>query len=79
MPFVLISPYAKNNFVDNTLTDQSSVVRFIEDNWQLPQIGNGSFDEVAGSVQNMFDFKHPRRGKLLLNPSTGQVVVETEK
>ncbi len=75
----MISPYAKKNFVDSTLTDQSSVVRFIEDNWQLPQIGNGSFDEVAGSIMHMFDFKRPRGGKLLLNPNTGQVVVDTQE
>src|ERR1700745_2312500 len=30
-PLLVISPYAKANFVDHTLTDQSSVLRFIED------------------------------------------------
>jgi len=29
---MVISPYAKPNFVDHTLTDQSSIIRFIEDN-----------------------------------------------
>src|SRR5262249_7803699 len=33
MPLLVISPFAKRNFVDHTLTDQSSVLRFIEDNW----------------------------------------------
>ncbi|KEH15985.1 phosphoesterase family protein [Medicago truncatula] len=33
IPFVVISPYAKQNYVDHTMLDQSSVVRFIEDNW----------------------------------------------
>jgi phospholipase C len=74
LPFVVISPYAKQNFVDHSLTDQSSVVRFIEDNWELPQIGNGSFDQVAGSILNMFDFKNQRSDKVILNPATGQVV-----
>lgn len=73
LPFLLISPYAKENFVDNTLTDQSSVVRFIEDNWDLPQI-DGSFDGIAGSLLNMFNFKKLRTDKLLLDPSTGQIV-----
>jgi phospholipase C len=74
LPFLVISPYAKKNFVDNTLTDQSSVVRFIEDNWELPQIGNGSFDQIAGSILNMFDFKNKRSDKVLLDLSTGRVV-----
>jgi phospholipase C len=76
LPFLVISPYAKKNFVDHTLTDQSSVVRFIEDNWELPQIGNGSFDEIAGPLLNMFDFKNKRSEKIILSTSTGQVVFD---
>jgi phospholipase C len=74
LPLLIVSPFAKKNFVDHTLTDQSSIVRFIEENFDLPLIGNGSFDEVAGSLQNAFDFKNPRSEKLFLNPSTGQVI-----
>ena len=32
MPLLLVSPFAKRNFVDHTLTDQSSLLRFVEDN-----------------------------------------------
>jgi phospholipase C len=74
IPMLVISPYARKNFVDHSLTDQSSVVRFIEENWELPQIGNGSFDEVAGTLTNAFDFNNQRSDKLILNPSTGQIV-----
>lgn len=74
IPFLVISPYAKSNFVDHTVIDQSSVVRFIEDNWGLPQIGNGSFDVIAGPLTNMFDFDDKRDEKVFLDPSTGQVV-----
>jgi phospholipase C len=73
LPLLVISPYAKKNFVDHTLTDQSSVVRFIEENWELPQI-DGSFDGVAGSIENAFDFKKLRTDTVILNPSTGQIV-----
>jgi len=75
IPLLVISPYAKQNFVDHTLTDHSSIVRFIEYNWNLPQI-DGSFDAIAGSLLNVFDFKHPRADKLILNPSTGQVITD---
>lgn len=74
LPLLIVSPFAKKNFVDHTLTDQSSVVRFIEDNWELPQIGNGSFDQFAGTLLNAFDFKNQRDDHVILNPSTGQVV-----
>jgi phospholipase C len=74
IPMLVISPYAKPNHVDHTLTDQSSVVRFIEDNWELPQIGNGSFDEFAGSILNAFNFKAKRADKVILDPATGQLI-----
>ena len=72
IPLLVISPYAKVNFVDHHLTDQTSILRFIEDNWGLGRIGNQSFDAKAGSIMNMFDFttSHPAK-KLFLNPSTG--------
>ena len=74
IPLLVISPYAKENFVDPTLTDQSSILRFIEDNWDLGRIGNGSFDEIAGRVTNMFSFEHKRSERVFLDSSTGLVI-----
>ncbi len=73
IPLLVISPYAKANFVDSTVTDQSSIPRFIEDNWSLGQIGDGSFDVIAGPVTNMFDFNVLRTDQLVLDPHTGMV------
>lgn len=56
LPLLILSPFAKNNFVDHSLVDQASILRFIEDNWQLGRIGNFAFDAQAGSLLNMFDF-----------------------
>jgi phospholipase C len=72
-PFMLISPYAKINFVDHSTTDQSSVIRFIEDNWGLQRIGGGSRDAIAGSVLNMFDFTLPGTHKVFEDPNTGTI------
>jgi phospholipase C len=76
LPLILISPLAKRNFVDHTLTDQSSVLRFIEDNWGTGQIGGGSSDQIAGPLGNMFDFDDHGFGerRLVLDPTTGQAV-----
>jgi phospholipase C len=75
-PFLVISPWAKENFVDGTVTDQTSVLRFIEENWLGGQtIGQGSFDAIAGSIYRMFDFSNLRsNGILILDPSTGEPV-----
>ena len=57
---LVISPYARRTIVDHTVTDQTSIIRFIEDNWLGGQrIGNGSFDALAGSLNTMFDFNNP--------------------
>jgi phospholipase C len=75
LPFVVISPFAKRNYVDHTITDQSSILRFIEDNWKLGRIGDFSFDARAGSLLGFFDFKRgARRDRLILDPKTGEVV-----
>jgi phospholipase C len=79
MPLLVVSPFAKPNYVDHTLTDQTSVLRFVEDNWlsgERIQPG-GSFDTIAGSLNNMFDFDDrnedgPR--KLVLDEATGVVI-----
>jgi phospholipase C len=73
LPLLVISPYAKQNFVDHGVTDQSSILRFVEDNWLGGQRIPGSFDALAGTLNNMFDFNDgPRRNILILNPTTGE-------
>ena len=77
MPFLVVSPYAKKNFVDHTVTDQSSVARFIEDNWLGGQrLGQGSFDAIAGSIDGMFNWAKPHDAALILNPKTGEPVAK---
>jgi len=73
MPLQVVSPWAKHNYVDNTLTDQASVLRFIEDNWLAGQrIGQGSFDSLAGAINNMFDFTQtPSSTPYILSETTG--------
>jgi phospholipase C len=77
MPLLVISPWAKKNFVDNTVTDQSSITRFIEDVFlSSARIGSGSTDTTAGSLMNMFNFTStvaPNPNVVLLNPTTGVV------
>jgi phospholipase C len=78
LPFLVISPFAKHNYVSHTLNDQSSIIRFIEDNWDLGRIGDQSFDAIAGPIQDVFDF-NPVNGllapdrKLILDPNSGEV------
>ncbi|GLQ87963.1 phospholipase C [Dyella flagellata] len=77
LPLLVISPWARRNYVDHTVTDQSSITRFIEDNWLGGQrLGGGSFDAVAGKLTKMFDFDDPfgENRRLFLDASTGEPV-----
>ncbi len=75
IPMMVISPYARQNFVDHTVTDQTSTIRFIEDNWLNGQrIGGGSFDGISNSIANMFDFDKATTKHLILDPNSGEVV-----
>jgi phospholipase C len=76
LPMLVISPWARHNFVDHTVTDQSSILRFVEDNWLgSTRIGGGSFDALANPINNMFDFGllPLNLAPYQLNPSTGTV------
>jgi phospholipase C len=74
LPLLVLSPFARSNFVNNALTDTTSVLRFVEDNWLSGQrTGTASFDNIAGSLNGMFDFGHPNFAPLILNPVTGHV------
>jgi phospholipase C len=84
LPLLVISPWAKSNAVDHTLTDQSSIIKFVEDNWGLSRIA-GSADAIAESLNGLFDFgakkgrghaygNAPNRAPFLLDPRTGQPI-----
>jgi phospholipase C len=76
LPLLVISPWTRPNTVDHTITDQTSMIRFIEDNWLGGQrIGKGSFDEVANSINSMFTFVLPSTCSrtVILDDQTGEV------
>ncbi|MGA8116249.1 MAG: alkaline phosphatase family protein [Actinocatenispora sp.] len=74
LPLMVVSPYSRRNYVDHHLTDQTSIIRFVEENWRANQIGDHSFDGRAGSMAGAFDFRHrPNTKPLILDPKTGAV------
>lgn len=75
LPLLVISPWARSNYVDNTFTEQASITQFIEDNWNLGHIGDGSADATAGTLDNMFDFNPnaPRSPAIIMNDTTGEI------
>ncbi|MDI5967230.1 phospholipase C [Streptantibioticus silvisoli] len=65
-PLLVVSPYSRTDSIDHRPTEQASITKFIEDNWRTGRIGSGSFDQRAGSLDGMFDFRHPNDEQVLL-------------
>lgn len=64
VPTIIISPYARAGYVDNTMYDFSSVVRSMEDLFHLPRLTD--FDRNANSLTGAFDFAQAPLAPVLL-------------
>jgi phospholipase C len=47
----MVSPWSKVNYVDHTLTDQTSILRFIEDNWDLNYIDGPATHDPSNNLR----------------------------
>jgi phospholipase C len=82
-PFLVISPFAKQNYVDHNLSNLASIPNLVEYNWHLPAI-SGSADQVQATTNqsegvpfdlaNLFQFGGTPAPTLTLDPTTGQPV-----
>ncbi|MCZ8517324.1 stalk domain-containing protein [Paenibacillus filicis] len=57
IPALVISPYAKQNYVSHVQYDHTSILKFIETNYNLPALNNR--DAVANNLTDMFDLNNP--------------------
>jgi phospholipase C len=64
VPALIISPYAKQGFVDNTLTEFASTLKLIETLFNLPSLGTR--DANADNLLEAFDFSQTPRAPLAL-------------
>jgi phospholipase C len=57
VPFIVVSPYARQHFVSHVVHDHSSIVRFIEARFGLPALTGR--DANSAAPFEMFDFQNP--------------------
>ena len=60
IPLFVISPFAKENYVSNTVMDHSSTLSFVDYNWRLPALN--SYVASSGLPLDMFDFNQTYAG-----------------
>ena len=68
VPFLVISPWAKPGFIDHTALEFSSVLKFIEERFDLDALT--ARDQDAADLVDAFDFKHGPRAPVILQPRT---------
>ena len=54
VPALVVSPYAKAGYISPTLYDFNSILKYIEQNWNLGHLGDG--DRNANSLLDCFDY-----------------------
>jgi phospholipase C len=59
VPALLVSPYARQGYIDNTLLDHTSTLKFIENNWDVPALARR--DAAANDLTSAFDFTQAPR------------------
>lgn len=69
VPAYLVGGYARRGFIDSTELDYTSILRFIEDNWQLRSLARR--DARANSIINAFDFSQPPREPVFFGMERG--------
>ena len=82
VPMLVVSPYARQGFVDHTYNDHVSILKFIEANWGLKPLTSYSEDNLPnatpgvyipknrpaiGNLMTMFDFRHPHFGTIKMS------------
>jgi phospholipase C len=71
VPGLLVSPYAKVGFIDHTQLDFTSVLKFIESNWNVAALSTR--DAAANNILSAFDFKQAPRQAVFLSSTWGPV------
>jgi phospholipase C len=59
VPALLVSPYARRGYIDSTQLDFTSLLKFIEENWDIEPLAER--DAAAKSIVTAFDFSQPPR------------------
>ena len=65
VPALLVSPYARMGHIDHTLLDHTSILKFIEENWDIPPLAER--DAKANNLTSAFDFSAAPRPPILVS------------
>ncbi len=65
VPAMLVSPYARMGYIDHTLLDHTSILKFVEENWNIPPLAVR--DAKANNFTSAFDFSMSPRPPVFIS------------
>jgi phospholipase C len=57
IPLIVVSPFAKQNYVSHTVADSTAVLKFVETRFNLPALNNRDASQI--DMTEFFDFNNP--------------------
>ena len=68
VPLLVISPYAKQGYISHSLGEFSSIDKFIEEDYGLPNLGQRDALSQVSDLMDFFDFKQTPRPPDIVQP-----------
>jgi hypothetical protein len=63
LPLIIVSPFAKEDYISNTVLTHSSILAFIDYNWELPALNR--YVSSMSIPLDFFNFNAPYRGSFI--------------
>lgn len=79
VPLLVISPYAKSGYISHQQGEFSSFPKFIEENFNLPNLGQRDSLSSTSDLMDFFDFSQTPQPPLILNQIPYSDLIEIPK
>jgi phospholipase C len=75
VPLLVISPYAKQGYISHQLSEFASFDKFIETNWNLPNLGQRDADNATSDLMDYFNFAQTPQSTLVQEALPYQLIL----
>ncbi|HEU0000646.1 MAG TPA: alkaline phosphatase family protein [Ktedonobacteraceae bacterium] len=67
VPLIVVSPYAKVGYISHQFGEFSSFVKYVEQNWNLPNLGQRDANPNISNLTDFFNYNQTPLSPLILN------------
>jgi phospholipase C len=78
VPMIVISPFARKNYITHKPYEFGTIIKFVEDNWGLPRLGTTDV-RAASMLDDVFDFTQAPRPFSTIQAKYSKAYFERQK